>query len=1162
MRTLIACVLSLYIIAGQALGQESRGSIVGRVLDSSGAVIPGATVTATNQNTNVAVNAQTNDQGNYQILFLIPGVYKVTAALPGFKTFVKENIELRVNDRIGLDMRLEVGDVTENVVVSAEAPLLQTATADVGLVVDNRRISELPLAHGNASSLIMLTPGVNMSYPAGMKWQDPMRVAQTTMMSVQGAPFGSTEFTMDGVPNTQSSNADRGQGISNQPPADAIQEFKVETSFDASVGHTSGTLINTVIKSGTNDLHGTAYYFLRDPALNANGFFSNAAGQPKGDFTYKRWGGSLGGPVYLPKLYNGKDRTFFMYTYEGLHQNDTNAFTGNVPKEQWLTGDLSDLLLIDSRYQIYDPDTIAPAPNGRFSRQPFPGNRIPASRISPIALNIAKFWPKANVAGLPDGTNNFSIQNRSEPIKYFNHIFRGDHVLTQSHRLFGRYAGRNALFGPYRHRFGNEGSGNHFLGNPKNIVIDDVWTASPQLVINFRYGLQRFPGAHYLPSEGFDLTSLGFSKSLVDMLSFRHPMSVVFPTIVPQGIQALQTEGTDLRAQDIHSWFADVNRPIGNHNVKFGADVRVYRENVYAFGSATPRFDFRTDFTRGPLDNSPSSPSGIGQGMAAFLLGRPTGGGVDWMDSRAVQSTYYAAYFQDNWRATPKLTLSLGLRYEYEGPVTERFNRSTRAFDSGAPQAIASQVEANYRNAPLPERPVSEFRVAGGLTFAGAGGQPRTLYKPDKNNFMPRFGFSYNVLKDTVVRGGYAIYFISTGQPARRDPYQLGYSLRTNLIPTLDNGLTFVADLANPFPGGIQRPRGNADGAATFLGRGINFFDVDSVSPYNQRWNFNIQRLLPAKFLIEIGYMGSRVTKLIVGKNLDVLPSSFLSRLPERDQPVIDRLSAQVPNPFYPLLPGTDLAGRTLSVSRLLLPYPQFSSMSTTTNQGYSWYHGMQMRAERRFSQGYTLQLSYTWSKLMDATTFLNADDPMPYETISDSDKPHNISVSGIYEIPFGKGRRFLAGSPAPVRALVGGWQVSAVYQMYSGEPLGFGDVIFRGNIEDIPLPGKQTVNRWFNTDAGFERSSARQLSHHYRTFPIRFSGLRADNYNTWDISLLKNTEITEKVKFQFRAEFLNAFNHPTFLAPNTSVTSTAFGKVTGEATWPRFIQFGFKTIF
>ncbi|NUN04047.1 MAG: carboxypeptidase regulatory-like domain-containing protein, partial [Bryobacteraceae bacterium] len=308
MRTLIACVLSLYIIAGQALGQESRGSIVGRVLDSSGAVIPGATVTATNQNTNVAVNAQTNDQGNYQILFLIPGVYKVTAALPGFKTFVKENIELRVNDRIGLDMRLEVGDVTENVVVSAEAPLLQTATADVGLVVDNRRISELPLAHGNASSLIMLTPGVNMSYPAGMKWQDPMRVAQTTMMSVQGAPFGSTEFTMDGVPNTQSSNADRGQGISNQPPADAIQEFKVETSFDASVGHTSGTLINTVIKSGTNDLHGTAYYFLRDPALNANGFFSNAAGQPKGDFTYKRWGGSLGGPVYLPKLYNGKDR--------------------------------------------------------------------------------------------------------------------------------------------------------------------------------------------------------------------------------------------------------------------------------------------------------------------------------------------------------------------------------------------------------------------------------------------------------------------------------------------------------------------------------------------------------------------------------------------------------------------------------------------------------------------------------------------------------------------------------------------------------------------------------------------------------------------------------------------------------------------------------------
>jgi len=1145
------------------MAQESRGAIVGKVLDSSGAVVPGAEVSALNLSTNVKLQVQSNEQGNYQILFLIPGMYRVSASKPGFKTAVKDNIELRVNDRIGLDIVLEVGSISESVLVSAETPLLQTATASVGQVIDNRRISELPLAHGNASSLIMLTPGVNMSYPAGMKWQDPMRVAQTTMLSVQGAPFGTTEFTMDGVPNTQTSNADRGQGISNQPPADAIQEFKVETSFDASVGHTSGTLINTVIKSGTNDLHGTGYFFLRDPSLNANSFFGNASRQPKGDFTYKRWGGSLGGPIILPKLYNGKDRTFFMYSYEGLKQNDTNAYILTVPKLEWRTGDFSQLLTISAQYQIYDPFTIQPAPNGRYSRQPIPGNRIPASRISPIAANIAKYWPDPNVPGLPDGTNNFSIQNRAEPITYWNHLARLDHTLTANHRLFGRYARRRALFGPYRNRFANAASGNHFLGDPVNVVLDDVWTAGPTTVLNFRYGLQRFPGSHYLPSQGFDLTSLGFPKTLIDALAFRHPMAVVFPTVTVSGIQTLQPEGADARAQDIHTWILDANRVVGNHSLKFGGDVRVYRENVYSWGSATPTLSFGATFTNGPLDNSPASPGGLGQGFASFLLGVPTGGYTDWNDSRAVQSTYWALYWQDNWRVSPKLTLNLGLRYEYEGPVTERFNRSVRGFDYAARQAIAPQVVANYAQSPLPERPVSAFQVQGGLTFAGVASQPRTFYKPDKNNFQPRVGFSYNLFKHTVVRGGYAIYTIATGQPARRDPYQLGYNLRTNLIPSLDNGVTYIASLANPFPSGLQRPPGNREGAATFLGRGISFFDVESISPYNQRWSLNLQQLLPAKFLLEVGYMGSRATKLLINTNVDAIPNEYLSKLPYRDQNLIDRLSAQVNNPFYPLLPGTDLAATRINVARLLLPYPHFSSMTTTTNQGYSWYHGLQARTERRFAQGYTVQVSYTYSKLMEAVTYLNGADPMPARSVSQSDRPHNLSLSGIYELPFGRGRRFGARAPAAAQVLIAGWQVSAVFQVYSGEPLAFGNIFFNGDLRDIPLPrGQRTVERWFNTDAGFVKDPRLQPAYNYRTFPLYLSGVRADNYNNWDIAFLKNTNIYERAKFQFRAELLNAFNHPSFLGPNTSVTSAAFGRVTSEAMWPRFVQFGFKVIF
>ncbi|MCC7497835.1 MAG: TonB-dependent receptor [Bryobacterales bacterium] len=1168
---------SLFCIGALILGplgpagsaQESRGSIVGQIKDSSGALVSGAVVRAVNESTSVEVRTTSNDQGNYQLLFLIPGRYKISASLTGFKTWVKENVDVRVNDRIGLDIDLEVGQVAESLIVSAQTPLLQTATANTGQVVDNRRITELPLAHGNATSLMMLAPGVNMTYPAGMKWQDPLRTAQTTMMSFQGAPMGTTEFTMDGVPNTQTSNADVGSAIANSPPADAIQEFKVETAYDASVGHTSGTLVNTVIKSGTNSLHGTGYYFFRDPALNANSFFANLANQKKGHFTYKRWGLSAGAPVYIPKLYNGKNRTFFMYAYEGLHQVDTNAYTGTIPTPTQKTGNFSSLLALGSQYQIYDPLTTSPVGSGRYSRQPLPGNVIPANRISPIATAIAKYWPDPNLPGTADGTNNFSAQNHPEPMSYYNHLARVDHELTRTHRLFGRFAGRMAQFGPYRNRFDNIASGNYFHLTSKNFVLDDVWLASPSTVFNFRYGFQRSPALSYEPSRGFDLATLGFSQSLVDMLGFRDPMAKVFPTVNVAGLQGLQGEGASKRAEDIHSLLVAVDHTVGGHSLKLGADLRIYRETIWSFGSATPQFNFDATYTSGPLDNSPTSPNSIGQGFAAFLLGIPTGGFADWNDSQAIQSTYYGFYVQDNWRATSRLTLNLGLRYEYQGPVTERYNRSVRGFDFAAQQPIGAQVLANYAANSISELPASGFQTAGGLTFAGVKGEPRELYHSNKTNFAPRFGFSYQIQKDMVIRGGYGIYFLPTGQPARMNPFQLGYNLRTNIIPTTDNGQTYTASLANPFPDGIGRPPGNSLGAQTYLGQAISFFNVTPSSPYNQRWGLNVQRQLPGQFLLELGYTGSRAVALPISRSLDSTPSRFLSRLPYRDQAVIDRLSTNVANPFYPLVPGGSLASSSIPIARLLYPYPQFSGMTTTTNQGYSWFHAIEIRAERRFARGFTLQASYTHSKLMEAvaqyprsSSYLNWDDSMPYRSIGTSDRPHNFSASGIYELPFGTGRRFGATAPSALRAIISGWQGSALWQVYSGQPLGFGDVIFNGEWNDLALSrSEHNIYRWFNT-SGFETQTAKQLLYHYRTFPLYISGLRSDNYNVWDMSALKNTRIREGVSIQFRAEFLNAFNHPTFSAPNTSVTSSAFGRVTGEDTWPRYIQFGLKLIF
>jgi hypothetical protein len=330
-----------------------------------------------------------------------------------------------------------------------------------------------------------------------------------------------------------------------------------------------------------------------------------------------------------------------------------------------------------------------------------------------------------------------------------------------------------------------------------------------------------------------------------------------------------------------------------------------------------------------------------------------------------------------------------------------------------------------------------------------------------------------------------------------------------------------------------------------------------------QRWSLNLQQLLPGRFLFEAGYAGSRATRLRISKNLDGLPNSYLSALPYRDQKVIDRLSAQVANPFYPLLSGSSLAGKTVSVSQLLVPFPNFVSMGTTTNQGYSWYHGLQTRVERRFANSFTFQLSYTFSKLMDATSYLNAGDPMPYRSISLNDRPHHVGITALYELPFGSKQRFLATSPRAFRQVVSGWQLGIVFNQWSGSPLGFGDMIFNGDIKNIPIPsGQRTVERWFNTAAGFERASAKQLGYHLFQGPLYYSGIRSDGVNVWDISVLKYTNLRENVKLQIRAEAFNALNHPNFTPPNTSVTSAAFGTVTGESTFTRIVQFGVKVVF
>jgi hypothetical protein len=550
--------------------------------------------------------------------------------------------------------------------------------------------------------------------------------------------------------------------------------------------------------------------------------------------------------------------------------------------------------------------------------------------------------------------------------------------------------------------------------------------------------------------------------------------------------------------------------------------------------------------------------------VAALLLGLPTSSSlVRRAASYAEQSTSWGFFLQDDWKVTSKLSLNLGLRWEFEGPLTERYDRSVRGLDYNYVQPISPQVIANYATSPTPEVPASQFKVNGGLTFSNVNGQPRGLYNTPKVNLMPRFGFAYQFDNKTVVRGGYGIFFGFLGE-RRGDVVQTGFTRDTNYIGTTD-GVNFTTTLSNPWPTGILEPIGSSLGPQTYLGQAVTFFHTSPVPSYAQRWQVGIQRELPHGIVVEATYVGNRGTHIEINRNLNVTPQQYLSKSPVRDQTTINYLTALMKNPFYGVtLPAgatSTFTSSTIARERLMRPFPQFDTVNSTVYDGYTWYHGMQLKAEKRFAHGYSIIANYGWSKNMQATELLNQDDPRPYETISDYDNPHRFTFSAIWELPLN--RLSSSGSPVASRILTG-WQLSPIYTFQSGAPIGFGNLLYYGNFSDVALPADQrTPERWFNT-AGFEVATAKQLANNVRTFPLRFTGIRADCTNDVGLTLLKNTKVTEGKSIQFKMEALNLFNHPVMRPPSTTATASSFGSTVGanQVNYARRIQVSVKFIF
>ena len=1194
----IAVFATMVLLIPATVGaQESRGTITGKVADQTKAVVAGATVKVTNVAMGTTLTLRTNEDGFYQAPYLIPGTYQVTAEATGFKRFVRDGVLLRVNDTIQIDIDLEVGAMDQTVTVSADAPLLDTSSASMGAVVDSRRVAELPIPHGEPFKLIGLAGGV--SYTNDPRLDRPFEPTHIVGYSINGTRQNRSDVTIDGVPSTSTANA--GEVIASfVPPQDLIQEFKVQTAtFDASFGNTEGGVTNLSIKSGTNSLHGTAYYTKMPGALFANDFFGNATNTPLPDFNYTRWGGTIGGPVLIPKLYNGRNKTFFMYGIEGIPEaRPRNNGQPTVPSQAMRSGDFSELLntalnpqnLAVHPYQLYNPFSAVRS-GSNVVRTPFqcdpvtknplaldaqkrqaagePCNKIPAALINPVARSfVDNFLSLPTTTGALNGNGNFAQPDLTEKIEYLSNTIRIDHVLNEKHRLFGRASWYNRDSN-YNNYFRNASTGEWFLFKSRQGALDHVWLLSPTIVVNSRYGYNRFiRGTNSNPdNRGFDLTSLGFPSYYNNLIGddIRR-----FPRFDITGYQGTGVGG-ELRPTDTHAVISTVNHSVGAHSLKYGVEFRSYRETDSFFqNDMTGLFTFDDTRTRASSLASSRTSDQRGHSFAAFLMGLPASGVIQQRADYAEQSTTTGIFIQDDWKFNSRLTVNVGLRYEIEGALTERYNKSVSGFDFAAVQPIEAAARAAYANNPTPEVPASLFNVRGGLLFPAVNGAGRGLYETPKKNFMPRFGFAYKLTEKTVVRGGYGIFFGFLGQ-RRGDVNQIGFSTNTSMTTTLDNGLTYLETLSNPFQinnqNALNQARGSADGAQTFLGQSVTFFTPKPLSPYNQRYELSVQRELPAGWVAEIAYVGNRGTHIEVNRNLNVTPQQFL----RPDASTSDYLNADLPNPFLNLLPINAigaLRGNMVDRFRLLRPFPQYDEVNTTTNEGYSWYHSLQVNMNKRFSKGYTVGLNYTFSKFMEATQFLNGDDPRPHEIISASDRPHRFSMSGIYELPFGKGRSYFADVNKVASYVISGWQISGVYQYQSGGLLGFGNLFFTGNIGDIALDGdQQTLDRWFNTN-GFVRITPQN---NLRTFPFRISNVRGDTVNNVDLSVIKKTEIFENKNVEFRAEFLNAFNHVLFPIGNgndtgviTNQTSTSFGRTIAstQANYARRIQMTLKFTF
>jgi outer membrane receptor protein involved in Fe transport len=1076
-----ALALLVLLLAGARTASAQQASLTGRIADKSDAAIVGATVKVTNLDTGIVRQSQTNSEGIFNVPFLQPGNYRVTVEANGFKTASREGLKLDVNQAANIGMVLEPGVVTETVQVSSDAPLLDSESPALNQVIESQQVANLPLNGRNYIQLATLSAGSLPTRGPTTSLAGVLSGNTNISANIAGGRDDSNSFLLDGVESRQPWVGSPGI----LPSIDVLQEFKIHRGlYSAEFGQATG-IISVATKSGTNKYHGTLFEFVRNDKFDARNFFD----AKKPPYRQNQFGGTLGWPLSIPKVYNAQDKTFFLFNYEGLRTRQAITQIGNYPDPVLLKGDFSGIAT-----PIIDPMTGQQFDNsqclglyGGVAKK----NVICPSRFSKVAANYIKYIPApnrnvtgANYARAPSRHNDFDQVT-----------VRVDHQFSSKDNFFARYsdnAGGQRLPGLAQYF----GTISDFSG--KNLAVQESHTFGANIVNIARFGYNRGTLTSQMENTPTDVgTEIGLQN-----LNLR-PNDWGIPRMQIVGYSVTgQTPLNQGSTSDMYQVSDTLSVQAGSHHLLLGGDVRHYRVNI-----------FQTLLRQGL---GVFGPVFTGHAVADFLVGRvlamPSFQGAVLSNTKTTNTSLFA---QDDWKVTPRFTLNLGLRWEYNTPFVERNGREG-FFDATVPGGVIRL-----------QRDPKDFGFQGTSPLLTVGGVRPGVTKAF-SNFAPRLGFAYNLRNDLVIRGGGGIFY---GTGLSND-----YSQFSQFMPPFIIAPTIAA--GTPLDSLFPNVR-----AANYQLAGVGPFttDPDAERPYMTQWGLSVQKSI-GEFLVEVGYQGSHGVHLWERININ--------------QPTLP--SASDTNP--------------LATVQSRRPFPNFGDVLQASFREFSYYHALQTRFERRFRNGLGLNLTYVFSKSIDTTSggaFSTSHQDMRNlngeKGVSNFDSPHSLVFNHIYELPFGKGKKFLSNIGGFGDALLGGWQVNGIFVALPGLPFSVaapadasfgGFYTLRANVSGNPnlSADQRRVERWFNT-AAFSVPRVGTFGNSGRNI------VRGPSYRTYDFSLFKNFKIKERTTVQFRAEAFNVFNRANFGLPGNTVGTPAFGRIT-SARDPRDIQFGLKLLF